>query len=54
MIYYALVFLALAIIAGALGVSGVAAMSSQIAWVLLVVGIILMLVHFATGRRTAV
>jgi uncharacterized membrane protein YtjA (UPF0391 family) len=54
MIYYALVFLVLALIAGALGVSGVAAVSSQIAWVLFVVGLILMVVHFVTGRRTAV
>ncbi len=52
MLYYALVFLVLGLIAGALGVSGVAAVASQIAWVLFVVGIVLMLVHFITGRRT--
>jgi uncharacterized membrane protein YtjA (UPF0391 family) len=52
MFHYALVFLVLALIAGALGVSGVAAISSQIAWVLFVVGLVLMLVHFLTGRRT--
>jgi uncharacterized membrane protein YtjA (UPF0391 family) len=54
MLYYALVFLVLGLVAGALGVSGVAAVASQIAWVLFVVGIILMLIHFATGRRSPV
>ena len=52
MIYYAFVFLVLGLVAGALGVSGVAAISSQIAWVLFVIGIILMIVHFVSGRRT--
>jgi len=51
-LYYALVFLVLGLVAGALGVSGVAAISSQIAWVLFVVGLVLMVVHFITGRRT--
>ncbi len=52
MLYYALVFLVLGLIAGALGVTGVAAVASQIAWVLFVIGIVLMLVHFVSGRRT--
>jgi uncharacterized membrane protein YtjA (UPF0391 family) len=52
MLYYALVFLVLGLIAGALGGSGVAAVASQIAWVLFVIGIVLMLVHFISGRRT--
>jgi uncharacterized membrane protein YtjA (UPF0391 family) len=52
MLYYALVFLVLALVAGALGVSGVAAVASQIAWILFVIGIVLMLVHFVSGRRT--
>ena len=52
MIYYAFVFLVLGLVAGALGVSGVAAVSSQIAWILFVVGVILMIVHFVSGRRT--
>lgn len=54
MLYYALVFLVLGLVAGALGVSGVAAVASQIAWVLFVVGLVLMLVHFISGRRTVV
>lgn len=52
MLYYALVFLVLGLVAGALGVSGVAAVASQIAWVLFIVGLVLMVVHFLTGRRT--
>jgi len=52
MIYYALVFLVLGLVAGALGVSGVAAVASQIAWVLFVIGIVLLLAHLISGRRT--
>lgn len=52
MIYYALVFLIVGLIAGALGITGVAAVASQIAWVLFLVGIVLLIVHLATGRRT--
>jgi uncharacterized membrane protein YtjA (UPF0391 family) len=52
MIYYAFVFLELALVAGTLGVSGVAAVATQIAWVLFVIGLILMLPHFIAGRRT--
>jgi uncharacterized membrane protein YtjA (UPF0391 family) len=33
-------------------VSGVAAVASQIAWVLFVIGIVLLLLHLITGRRT--
>jgi uncharacterized membrane protein YtjA (UPF0391 family) len=51
MLYYALVFLVVGLIAGALGISGVAAVAGQIAWVLFVIGIILLIVHFVTGRR---
>jgi uncharacterized membrane protein YtjA (UPF0391 family) len=52
MIYYALVFLIVGLIAGALGVTGVAAVASQIAWVLFLIGIVLLLVHIVSGRRT--
>src|SRR5439155_13403809 len=51
MLYYALVFLVVALIAGALGVSGVAAVASQIAWVLFVIAIVLFIVHLVSGRR---
>jgi uncharacterized membrane protein YtjA (UPF0391 family) len=54
MLYYALIFLVIGLIAGALGVSGVAAVASQIAWVLFVIGIVLLIVHFISGRRRLV
>jgi uncharacterized membrane protein YtjA (UPF0391 family) len=52
MLYYALVFLIVGLIAGALGITGVAAVASQIAWVLFLVGIVLLILHIAAGRRT--
>jgi uncharacterized membrane protein YtjA (UPF0391 family) len=54
MLYYALVFLIVGVIAGALGAAGVASVASQIAWVLFVIGIVLLLVHLITGRRTPI
>lgn len=51
MLYYALVFLVVGLIAGVLGATGVAAIASQIAWILFIVGVILLVVHLATGRR---
>jgi len=54
MLYYALVFLILGLVASALGAYGVAAVASQIAWVLFVIGIVLLIVHLVSGRRTLV
>ncbi|MEO8629645.1 MAG: DUF1328 domain-containing protein [Betaproteobacteria bacterium] len=51
MLYWAAVFLIIAIVAGLLGVGGVAIISKEIAWVLFVVGIILAVVTFLMGRR---
>ena len=50
-LYYALVFLVVGLIAGVLGATGVAAIASQIAWILFIIGIILLVIHLATGRR---
>jgi uncharacterized membrane protein YtjA (UPF0391 family) len=50
MLYYALVFLVVGLIAGALGIYGVAAIASQIAWVLFLIGVILLVVHLVSGR----
>jgi uncharacterized membrane protein YtjA (UPF0391 family) len=50
-LYYALVFLIVGLIAGVLGATGVAAVASQIAWILFIIGIILLVIHLATGRR---
>ena len=51
MIGWAVTFLIVAIIAGVLGFSGIAGTAVQIAWILFVVGLILALVFFLTGRR---
>jgi uncharacterized membrane protein YtjA (UPF0391 family) len=51
MLHYALLFLIVGLIAGVLGLSGVAAIAGQIAWILFLVGIILLVVHLARGRR---
>ena len=50
MLYYALVFLIVGLIAGALGIYAVAAVASQIAWVLFLIGIVLLIVHLVSGR----
>jgi len=54
MLYYSLVFLIVGLIAGALGISGVAAVASQIAWVLFLIGIVFLVLHLATGRQRPV
>jgi uncharacterized membrane protein YtjA (UPF0391 family) len=50
MLYYALMFLVVGLIAGALGLFGIAQIAGQIAWVLFLVGVILIIVHMVTGR----
>ena len=52
MLYWAAVFLIIAIVAGLLGIGGVAVISKQIAWILFVIGLILALVTFLLGRRS--
>lgn len=54
MLYYALMFLIVGLIAGALGLAGVAAVASQIAWVLFLIGIIFVAVHVVRGRTTGI
>jgi uncharacterized membrane protein YtjA (UPF0391 family) len=54
MLYYALVFLIVGLVAGALGIYGVAAVASQIAWVLFLIGVVLLLVHLVSGRSRPV
>ena len=51
MMYYALIFLDVGLIAGALGIYGVAAIASQIAWFLFLIGIVLLVIHLITGNR---
>jgi uncharacterized membrane protein YtjA (UPF0391 family) len=50
MLYYAPMFLLVGLVAGALGLFGVAALASQISWILFLVGIILVVLHLVTGR----
>jgi uncharacterized membrane protein YtjA (UPF0391 family) len=54
MLYFALMFLVVGLIAGALNVAGVAAIAVQISWILFVIGIVLIVIHLFTGRRTPV
>lgn len=54
MIYWAAVFLVIALVAAVLGFSGVAGLSMNIAWILFVVGLILAIVFFVMGRRPPV
>ena len=51
MLYYALIFLVVGLVAGALGLFGVAAMAGQIAWFLFLIGIILLVIHLVQGNR---
>ena len=50
MLYYALVFFIIGLIAGALGLFGVAAIASQIAWILFLVGIVLLVIYMVNDR----
>lgn len=54
MLYYALVFLVVGLIAGALGLFGVAAVATQIAWILFLIGVIILVVHLVTGRNARI
>jgi uncharacterized membrane protein YtjA (UPF0391 family) len=49
MLYWAMVFLIIALIAGALGLGGAQIVSAQIAWVLFVVFLVLFLVSLVAG-----
>ena len=50
MLYYALMFLLLGVVAAALGLSGIAAVATQISWILFVVGVVLLIIHLVMGR----
>src|SRR6266705_342540 len=52
MLYYALMFLIVGLVAGALGLFGVAAVAGQIAWILFLVGVVILVVHLVTDRGT--
>jgi len=50
-LYYALVFLIVGLIAAALGIYGVAAIAAKLAWVLFLIGIVLLVIHLVSGNR---
>jgi uncharacterized membrane protein YtjA (UPF0391 family) len=52
MLYYAVVFLVIALIAGVLGFTGIAGTAAGIAKILFLVFLILFVVSFLLGRRT--
>jgi len=54
MLYYALVFLVIGLMAGALKLAGVSSLAVQISWVLFAIGTVLIAIHFVTGRTVAV
>jgi uncharacterized membrane protein YtjA (UPF0391 family) len=50
MLYYALIFMVVGVIAGALNLAGVSAVAVQISWILFLVGVVLLGIHLVTGR----
>jgi uncharacterized membrane protein YtjA (UPF0391 family) len=54
MLYYALMFLALRLIAGSLHLAGAAAVAVQISWILFLIGSVLLVIHLVTGRTVRV
>lgn len=51
MMSWAVTFLIIALIAGILGLTGIAGVAMNIAWIVFVVGLILAIFFFVTGRR---
>ncbi len=51
MLYWAAVFLVIALVAGLFGLSGLAIITQEMAWILFVVGLILAVIAFVVGRR---
>jgi uncharacterized membrane protein YtjA (UPF0391 family) len=51
MLYWAAVFLVIALVAAVLGFSGIAAISMNITWILFIVGLVFAIVFFVIGRR---
>ena len=54
MISWAVTFFIIALIAAVLGFSGIAGTAVNIAWILAVVGVILAIIFFFSGRRPPV
>jgi uncharacterized membrane protein YtjA (UPF0391 family) len=54
MLYWAAVFLVIALVAALLGFTGVAGLSMNMAWILFILGLIVAVVFFVLGRRPRV
>jgi uncharacterized membrane protein YtjA (UPF0391 family) len=54
MLYWAAVFLVIALVAALLGFTGVAGLSMNMAWILFIIGLIVAVVFFFMGRRPRV
>jgi uncharacterized membrane protein YtjA (UPF0391 family) len=54
MLYYALMFLVVGVIAAALHLAGVSAVAVQISWILFLIGIVLVAIYVVTGRTARV
>ena len=54
MLYNALVFLVVGLMAGVLNLAGVSAVAVQISWILFLIGIVLVAIHMITGLTARV
>lgn len=52
MLYYALMFLAVGLIASTLNLMGVSAVAVEVSWILFLVGMVLVVVHTFSNRAT--
>ena len=53
MLHYAIVFFVIALVAAVLGQQGVAGMSANIGYILVVAALVFLVIAFVTGRGTA-
>jgi uncharacterized membrane protein YtjA (UPF0391 family) len=54
MLSLALTFLVIGLIAGVLGIAGIAVIATKIAWVLFLIGVVFLIVHMVRGRAPVV
>lgn len=54
MLHWAFTFLVIALVAAVFGLTGIAGAATNIAWILFVVGLIVAVIMFLTGRRPSV
>ena len=54
MLYYSAMFLLFGLVAGSLNSAGIATVATQSSWILLLSGIVLLMIHWVTGRTARV